>query len=62
MKTWFLCILVLFVVYGNIEAKDFQKILDVKMKIAFKEKANFYRPDKNAEQEFRDLAKGKIPN
>ena len=68
MKTWFLCILVSFVVYGNIDAKDFHKILDVKIKMAFREKGNFYRQgrdirqDENAEQKFRELAEGKIPD
>ena len=61
MKTWFLCILVSFVVYGNIDAKDFHKILSSKMKMAFIKKANLYRPDKSADQAFRDLVEGKIP-
>ena len=61
MKAVILYIFVLFLVYDNIDAKDFHKILSTKMKMAFRKKANFYRPEKNADQAFRDLVEGKIP-
>ena len=61
MKAVILYIFVLFLVYDNIDAKDFHKILSSEMKMAFRKKANFYRPNKNADQAFRDLVEGKIP-
>ena len=56
-----------------VEAKNYYKILGVKkdasekeIKKAFREKAKLYHPDKNdspdAEQKFRELAEGKIPD
>ena len=61
MKAVILYIFVLFLVYDNTDAKDFHKILSSKMKMAFIKKANLYRPDKSADQAFRDLVEGKIP-
>ena len=61
MKAVILYIFVLFLVYDTIDAKDFHKILSTKMKMAFRKKANFYRPEKNADQAFRDLVEGKFP-
>ena len=61
MKAVILYIFVLFLVYDIIDAKDFHKILSTKMKMAFRKKANFYRPEKNADQAFRDLVEGKFP-
>ena len=61
MKAVILCIFVLFLVYDNSDAKDFHKTLSSKMKMAFMKKANFYRPEENTDQAFRDLVEGKIP-
>ena len=61
MKAVILCIFVLFLVYDNGDAKDFHKILSSKMKMAFRKKAIFNRPDKSADQAFRDLVEGKNP-
>ena len=60
MRTVVRCIFVLFFVCANIDAKDFHKTLDVKIKKAFSEKTHLYHPDKSAKQKFRDLAEGKI--
>ena len=61
MKALFLCMFVLSFVYANMDAKDFHKTLSEKMKLAFRGKANLYRPDKNEAQKFRDLTEGKVP-